>query len=213
MKNADYFDSIDCEEKAYWLGFIYADGNVDKIKRSMFISLSALDQEHLQKLGDIFEKNVFQIESTKDGKKLSGAMLKVNNTYLCDRLIKLGIYPQKTSLDIADVFDYIPTHLMKHFIRGFFDGDGCTSGVGVSFVGGFNFLSRLRKEMSFMNTPGSFYQEGNVWRLKWHGIKLFQQFSEWLYEDATVYLERKHKKIKTLEEAKQAAIDFADSVS
>ncbi|MBC8427393.1 MAG: hypothetical protein H8D97_00730 [Proteobacteria bacterium] len=61
MKNEEYFNNIDTKEKAYWLGFIYADGSVSqensKDKR-LEIGLSSKDEKHLQKFADIFDKTV-----------------------------------------------------------------------------------------------------------------------------------------------------------
>ena len=45
--NDDYFSEIDIEEKAYWLGFIYADGYVTGSK--LGIAIANLDRMHLEK--------------------------------------------------------------------------------------------------------------------------------------------------------------------
>lgn len=74
LKNYTFFDSIDCEEKAYWLGFILADGCVRTKKRTqtlqsgevstikkgsgLEICLQEKDKKHLEKFASIFERKV-----------------------------------------------------------------------------------------------------------------------------------------------------------
>ena len=48
--NEHFFDVIDTEEKAYWLGFIYADGNISSEGNRFEINLSAKDLDHMLKL-------------------------------------------------------------------------------------------------------------------------------------------------------------------
>jgi hypothetical protein len=40
---------------------------------------------------------------------------------------KLGMIPRKSREDSTKVFDNIPEHVMNHFLRGLFDGDGYAS--------------------------------------------------------------------------------------
>ena len=47
--NENVFDSIDTEEKAYWLGFIFADGYISLKGNSFELSLKGSDSEHLDK--------------------------------------------------------------------------------------------------------------------------------------------------------------------
>ena len=51
--NENIFDIIDTEEKAYWLGFIFADGYIETPKPNMKytfeICLSCKDKHHLEK--------------------------------------------------------------------------------------------------------------------------------------------------------------------
>ena len=57
--NSNYFETIDTEHKAYWLGFIYADGYLSisgKTKR-MGVSLCLKDKVHLQNFSKCIESN------------------------------------------------------------------------------------------------------------------------------------------------------------
>ena len=62
--NKNYFDIIDNSEKAYWLGFIWADGYVCKRKRKdnhieydFKLSLSKIDSDHLEKFKKCLNSN------------------------------------------------------------------------------------------------------------------------------------------------------------
>ena len=63
LTNVDFFDAIDTEEKAYWLGFIYADGHLhpSRPRRGgavLTINLKAEDAHHLKRLADIFGREL-----------------------------------------------------------------------------------------------------------------------------------------------------------
>lgn len=49
------FDSIDTEEKAYWLGFIFADGNISQVGHKFEMNLGGKDYDHLDKLRKFFK--------------------------------------------------------------------------------------------------------------------------------------------------------------
>lgn len=117
-----YFDSIDSEHKAYWLGVLFADGNVQKYgNQSGIIILSSKDTDwvnlfktDLKYTGPLLKEvhNVYNKEISK---------LRVVSEQLFIDLNKLGCVPKK-SLIIE--FPNIPEEFIPHFIRGYFDGDG-----------------------------------------------------------------------------------------
>lgn len=47
--NRHIFDIIDSQEKAYWLGFIIADGYLNVDRRMLRIKLGDKDKNHLEK--------------------------------------------------------------------------------------------------------------------------------------------------------------------
>ena len=126
--NECIFDIIDTEEKAYWLGFILADGSISSCKtqkRYQFeLSLSEQDKAHLDKFNVFMqhEKDNVKLSYTwVNGKKFSRCRWIINNKHLWSRLNELGCIPNKTLLL---TFPYVPKSLVKHLIRGYFDGDG-----------------------------------------------------------------------------------------
>ena len=124
--NEDYFENIDNEYKAYMLGFIYADGNIQKDKNRLRITLKHDDikiletfKDQLNYSGDI---KVRELKSkTRDTKGYIIAELSIMSKKLIQDLNKHGVFPNKT---FSINYPNIPKHLDKHFIRGFFDGDG-----------------------------------------------------------------------------------------
>lgn len=115
--NEHFFDSIDSESKAYWLGFISADGYIRPApKRILGITLSDKDEHHIQLL-----KNALGSDHTIT--KYGGtARLHIYSDFLTSALAVHGVIQNKT---FTMEFPSIPQHIIRHFIRGYFDGDGC----------------------------------------------------------------------------------------
>ena len=124
--NENFFEIIDTEEKAYWLGALYADGNVSQNKSgSGKIFLSSKDKSWIEG----FMKS---IESTNKPtrefhKKYQKEIWKaqITSTKMFNDLVKLGCLPRKS---LIITFPELNLKLIPHFIRGYFDGDG-TVGV------------------------------------------------------------------------------------
>jgi hypothetical protein len=133
MKNRkhDYFDVVDTEYKAYILGFIYADGTVgacngNRMKR-LCITVQEEDGYILEKLGedvDGIKVKLFNPPaiSSRGWKKRNRVTISSDN--ICNKLISYGCKINKSRVGMDFPKDHIPQHLMCHFIRGFFDGDG-----------------------------------------------------------------------------------------
>lgn len=128
------FQFIDTELKAYFLGFLYADGSISKVKyKNTFryycrISLHYQDKDILEKVKKEF--SFFRLRGfdfSKYNKNNSYQFsLSHSDEYLFNDLLSHGVllrksYENKNNLKLPN----IPKELMKHFIRGLFDGDGC----------------------------------------------------------------------------------------
>ena len=125
----DYFNIIDNSHKAYWLGFIMADGNMYRYKDSDRLQFSIKIQQNDKDLlydfaNDIgFDKDKIALkEALRNETKLYYAEIKSYNKNFCNNLIKHGICPNKTGKETFP--KKIPHEFKKDFIRGFFDGDG-----------------------------------------------------------------------------------------
>lgn len=127
--NEKYFNKIDTEEKAYWLGFIAADGNLyrrDGHKGLISISVNKKDIEILNS----FQKQLNTtkpISFVKDKRRENTEMatIQINSDLLFNQLINIGIGIKKTfDLSINSIINSIPNKFINSFILGYFDGDG-----------------------------------------------------------------------------------------
>ena len=121
------FDCIDTEEKAYWLGFIFADGYISSRDNGFELSLKGSDIEHLHKFNKFMEHNKDNVklgEAKNGDKTFLRCRWGITNKHLWNTLNNLGCTPRK-SLTLQ--FPNISEELEIPFIRGYFDGDGCLS--------------------------------------------------------------------------------------
>lgn len=192
-----FFDKIDSESKAYILGFLYADGyNRDGVGIRM--NLAEKDKLHLQKMSDIIgsEKPLRFIPIDIPNRQNQWS-LDLNSVYLSQKMKELGMMPKKTL--ILTFPDWMPDNLLNHFIRGYFDGDGCMSwnnkGGNVTFASTESFCKSLKEIFSFYcNSHSSIYKRKNAYILSLGGRNQIKRVFDFLYKDATLYLERKHDK-------------------
>ena len=208
----NFFKVIDSEEKAYWLGFIFADGSVQYGKKSALeISLKGGDIKHLQKFkkaisfkGDIKTRDVF-LEST--GKTYPACRMFLYGTAFVESLISLGCIPSK-SLTVE--FPQISKPLWRHFIRGYVDGNGSIYTIAspyaigriptLEIIGSFPILNAI--QAYFIEELGTskvkIYDQkvvvGAYRKSRGQALRILMH----LYSDATCFLDRKYEKYMEL---------------
>jgi hypothetical protein len=189
----DYFENIDSPEKAYWLGFLYTDGYVSTGGR-WGVELSIVDTNHLQKLLDAFKCNM--LIRTRERQTGASCSILIKNAKMYDDLVRNGVVPNKTAIL---KFPKLVEDLMPHFIRGLFDGDGSYAPKEISFVcrsetfvqGLCSFIeSRLGiiPNISLIKRD-NLLPVVRIWRKNDRKILV-----DYLYKDATTFLERKRTK-------------------
>ena len=193
-----YFSNIDSKEKAYWLGFLYADGCVHS--NSNEISITLKDRDHLEKFRKAIKSNNKIGESID---KRFSSMPRIYHFSIKDKqlksdLIKWGCVPNK-SLSLAKIPN-IPRDFVSHFIRGYFDGDGSlhwlngTKNFRISFVGTAPFLKDIQKELGLSLSLGQ--QKGNQSKyFQVAGRKQVPMILDYIYKDSdeNIRLTRKYK--------------------
>lgn len=214
--NSDFFKEINTQEKAYWLGFIMADGGIEyskskdnKTKTSQIrlrIMLSVKDIEHLKKFANTISDNInIKTRSTylkKTNKEYKMCILTVYNKEIVDDLVKLGVVTRKS---MNETMPNIPKEMYKHFVRGYFDGDGyfsfweSNSRLNCSFgiVGGKEILLAIQKIIkNELNIEPSVYVKNKRLNDKFYTLvtsnKKAIDIMIWLYSNSNIYLERKY---------------------
>ena len=114
----NYFDVIDSEHKAYWLGFIFADGNVYKNQLSLEVQEKDIDllKQFKQDL------NLNSKISIRHRENTNMCYIRMTSPHLCETLAKYGIVPNKT--EITKHLPKIDLQWLPHFLRGLIDGGG-----------------------------------------------------------------------------------------
>jgi len=192
----NYFESIDTEDKAYFLGFIVADGSVNSISNVIQITQREPDilyefKRYIKYEGDLIKsknRDVFDI-------KISSSKMKSD-------LLKLGISSNKT---MSVNYPSIPENLQSHFMRGVFDGDGCVSihhdkrdnsdrGQVNICSGSFEFIKEYVDNMvryCGVKKNNIRQPKGTYYVIDWGGLSDVESFYEFLYKDANIFLKRK----------------------
>ncbi len=197
--NENYFENIDTEEKAYWLGFLYADGYVRmKYERSgeLKLKLAIKDKEHIElfkkcldSTHPIKDVNSKVIVDGREYKSLCSAF-SVYNTKLVQDLYKIGCVNVKTFLITIPNID---SELIRHFIRGYFDGDGCihltknSNGATCSIISNEIFINGIKNILGY----GNIRKCDNIYVISFGAKENILYFYHLLYDNSTIYLKRK----------------------
>lgn len=215
--NVFVFDSIDTEEKAYWLGFLYADGNVRSENihnnNTISLSLSFKDYNHLIKfktfMKDMRPDSIIRVRErlAASGNKLKVATYDVCNSHLRQSLINLGCVPNKSNiLEFPRESIFKRTKLIYDLIRGYIDGDGSLSKTKrdgrlyISIRGTLNFLNRIRKAFpQFTKVYSEVDSRTNKIQHKLAcSSDKADEVAYKLYENSSIYLDRKFEKFAAL---------------
>lgn len=210
----DFFDKIDTEEKAYILGFLYADGYNDTNKNAVCISLKYDDVEILNTITKIIQptKPLFYLDMSPENRGMKNSKnqyrITINNKHISERLVELGCGKAKTSVIKFPNSGQVPLDLVHHFVRGYFDGDGSVSSgkwFKIYIISTPEFLINLQCilkdsigiNITKLNTSRKYSKEVNIATLNIGGRLQCIRFKDWLYKDATIFLERKKKVFDT----------------
>lgn len=205
--NHSYFNIINSSKKAYILGLLFADGYNQHDKKSVTLQLSDPDQYILSLIGnEIYKNKDFKLVERKHLKYKTQYSLRIYSNIISESLLNLGCV-QRKSLVLR--FPVIPEKYYSHFIRGYFDGDGCIS-IGkrsqqVTFLGTFEFLDKIQdilvKECNLNKAKP--FKRNNIYSVCYSGKFNCIKISKFLYKNSGKWkLLRKFKKFNLLKENK-----------
>nr|QBK91738.1 MAG: aspartyl protease [Pithovirus LCPAC304] len=205
----DYFDVIDHPNKAYFLGFLYADGYNSQKTGKVKVHLSSKDADLLYKFQKALGMNnpLYDINKTRGEKHFTYKCLMICNLRISDSLAKWGCFQNKTyTLTFPK---WLEENHIPHFIRGYFDGDGCLTGSMdkkwgkfkwcMSITGNREFIYALKRVTNkYIKINGSFnvrHPESPTVGVSWvfKGRNQIQRFLDWIYQDSDLYLDRKYQ--------------------
>lgn len=212
-----FFDVIDTEEKAYFLGLLYADGCNATNRNAVILSLKEDDKEILEKLNSLLQPKK-PLGYTKSGQ----TTLLISNKHISQRLIELGCHRAKTYTLVFPSGKQVPKHLIRHFVRGYFDGDGWVGKKSICVVATLDFcnsLAEILKEQFNINCyiRARHPERKNNIRMLELNNKSARTFLEWIYKGSNIHLQRKYERYlkqmdydNSIKETRVCSIDGCD---
>lgn len=202
-----YFDIIDTQNKAYFLGLMITDGNIfcnyKSANHQANINLTLQEQDKY--ILEIFKQEL-QCNKliTSDGRGC--CQLAIMSNKLKEGLAKYNLGPKKT---FTTSFPFnINKNMYRHVLRGIIDGDGSIgfySRPGRKSHNKYitlcsankNFLEEIQKLIyeELQIIPGAIRQEKeNLWTIKYGNKEALEKLIHYLYDDAEIFLTRKKEK-------------------
>lgn len=199
--NVMVFNAIDNELSAYWLGFLYADGNIriDWSRWTYVISLalSYKDVDHITKFRDWISpgRPIRIYDVSLNGKLYKSCRVTISSKEIANNLVLLGCTPRKSLTLKFPTDDQVPREYIPHFMRGYFDGDGSVMRTGVvSICGTLEFLTSYMDILCSVGiTAVKIHKCHNYYQFTKNHRKQFPLIYKFLYNNSTIYLERKKK--------------------
>jgi hypothetical protein len=198
------------EKSLYWAGFIAADGCVRDNK--LQIGLSSKDYKHIEKFTNDIGYNgpirKFIVKNSKRNQKWNDtekSEIRIISKEIFYDLSKYNIVPRKSL--IYKFPEWLITNpLVNHFMRGYNDGDGSwfvqkhktkSDQLIFSLRGTPEFLtvyrSILERECGLQHRDKLIRINGGIGVLEYGGNIITDKIASFLYKDASLYLDRKHK--------------------
>lgn len=211
--NGDFFKCINTEEKAYILGFICADGHIERDRLDITVSIK--DKDILDKIRCAMHSNhpIKEVQRINPYKKINRETLTlvelmIGSVELVKPLFNMGLTTNKTYTLNGDILKYIPKYLVRDFLRGYFDGDGNVffgrrydSGYkyNINICGNEDFL--LKSFQTYFPSNNKLYKDlyskqCYVWKISQRDK--VKDFMYYLYYNSSISLQRKYDEFRKI---------------
>ncbi len=198
----NYFNDIKTEHQAYWLGMIAADGCVmTKNRNVLSITLHDNDSNILPLFLNDLNSN-YPIHYDKRDKC---CRVSIESKQIVNDLAIYNVKPRKTFSFRFPI--KLNKKLYNHFIRGYFDGDGCVyiskaKQIEYSITSNKEFLEELQNilmlECDINKTKLKKYKRTAIKTLVYYGNKQAKRIYDYMYKDATIFFPRKKDKFDSV---------------
>ena len=204
----DFFENIDTEEKAYWLGFMFADGyivnNENRYGEDEFgLTLAEDSLDSIKKFKkSLRATNPIRYDKSKE-KGQTSVKLVLRSQKTVNDLIDKGCVKQKSL--ILQPPKKVPEKLLSHFIRGFFDGDGSLMKYNYNNYTSYQIEFTTTYEMAIWLRE--IFGKGDVRKEKrrdftWYysigGNRQVLDICHYMYDEATIWMDRKYARYQEL---------------
>ena len=189
--NHYFFENIDNEHSAYWLGFIFADGSIINSKSyRLVIELNKIDEDHLKKfIQDINTSHIIKYRNNRDMCSIS-----INSKNIINDLCSIGCIPNKTVNGYINE-ELIKKENIKDFLRGYLDGDGFIDKTRYRIVYTIKskmIVESIKKMFDDNGILSKIINEKNYYRLTIETKNNFFKALKFLYDNSNIYLDRKY---------------------
>lgn len=189
LKNYKIPFNLEEEESQYWIGYICADGNIQysSKNRNYTMKIASIDIDIINKARMFFgDRCLYHFQKSNNIH-----IAYVNSRQLCEYLINLNIIPNKSLV----LDPYIK--ITSAFIRGYFDGDGSlrweSSRKSCKITCGSEiFIKRIQDFTSSIGIYSSLNKWNNAYYLHFGRKEECKKFLHYIYDNATIYLDRKY---------------------
>lgn len=203
----NFFEKIQSEEDAYWLGIMYSDGWIRSDRNAIGLGSIDLDLiEKFQKYTGCTNKILVKEKDYNVGKWfVDGHVIKSSKPFyileFCSKktkenLGKLGCVPAKSKILTCPLEEQVPNNLLIHFARGYWDGDGWVTWkdgrYSTGCVGTKQFLEGLTNKLKIHHYGKIREKENNIFEFRIDKKVCVKSVLDKLYKNSKIYLDRKY---------------------